>query len=132
VPLCVSFAGERPGPLATIRVEPARAVSAIGSLLNVAHPTPTPPAEIDMGRKTRDRSGEVLKIPSGRTGSTVGRCLAGRLGLMLAPRLLALVDLLFQPSLDSLSTVPHVTAHSVAGRTVALVPPAVQGVNGNA
>jgi hypothetical protein len=42
-----------------------------------------------------------------------------------------LVDLLFQPSLDSLSTVPHVTAHSVAGRTVALVPPAVQGVNGN-
>ena len=85
-----------------------------------------------MGRKTRDRSGEVLKIPSGRTGSTVGRCLRAARGLMLAPRLLVLVDLLFQPSLDSLTTVPHVTAHSVAGRTVALVPPAVQGVNGNA
>ena len=58
-----------------------------------------------MGRKTRDRSGEVLKIPSGRTGSTVGRCLRAARGLMLAPRLLVLVDLLFQPSLDSLSTV---------------------------
>ena len=51
---------------------------------------------------------------------------------MLAPRLMALVDLLFQSSLDSLSTVPHVTAHSVADWAVALVPPAVQGVNGNA
>ena len=51
---------------------------------------------------------------------------------MLAPRLLVLVDLLLKPSLDSLSTVPHVTAHSVAGRTVALVPPAIQGVNGDA
>ena len=49
-----------------------------------------------------------------------------------APRLLALVDVLFQPSLDGLTTVPHVTAHSVAGRTVALVAPAVQGVNRNA
>src|SRR5215217_5910406 len=49
-----------------------------------------------------------------------------------APRLLALVDVLFQPSLDGLTTVPHVTAHSVANWAVALVPPAVQGVNGNA
>jgi len=89
-----------------------------------------------MGRKTRDRSGEVLKIPSGSLPAgpvqrSVDALRAAR-GLMLAPRLLALVDLLFQPSLDSLSTVPHVTAHSVAGRTVALVAPAVQGVNRNA
>jgi hypothetical protein len=45
---------------------------------------------------------------------------------------LALVDLLFQPSLDGLSTVPHVTAHSVANWAVTLVSPAVQGVNGDA
>ena len=51
---------------------------------------------------------------------------------MPAPRLLALVDVLFQPSLDSLPTVPYVTAHSVADWAVALIPPAVQGVDGYA
>jgi hypothetical protein len=85
-----------------------------------------------MGRKTRDRSGEVLKIPSGRTGSIGVDALGVARGLMLAPRLLALVDLLFQPSLDGLPTVPHVTAHPIADWAVALVPPAVQGVNRNA
>jgi hypothetical protein len=61
VPLCVSFAGERPGPLATIRVEPARAVSAIGSFLNVAHYT-HPPADSYVGRKKRATgAAEVLE-----------------------------------------------------------------------
>jgi hypothetical protein len=50
----------------------------------------------------------------------------------LAPRLVALVDLLFQPSLDDLATVPYVTAHPVADWAVALVPPAGQGLNGDA
>ena len=53
MPLCVSFAGERPGPLATIRVEPARAVPAIGSLLNVAHYNLTLPPDSYVGRKKR-------------------------------------------------------------------------------
>src|SRR5215212_7434631 len=133
MPLCVSFAGERPGPLPTIRVEPARAVSAIGSLLNVAHQTPTPPAEIDMGLKTRDQSGPEARDLSGPDWPGSRSMPWGRLETDFpAPRLLALVEVLFQPSLDGLTTVPHVTAHSVADWAVALVPPAVQGVNGNA
>jgi hypothetical protein len=47
-------------------------------------------------------------------------------------RLLALVGLLFQPSLDGFPAVPHVTTHPVADWAVALVPPAVQGVNEDA
>jgi hypothetical protein len=43
-----------------------------------------------------------------------------------------LVGLLFQPSLDGLTTVPHVTAHPIADWAVAFVPPAVQGVKGDA
>jgi len=44
----------------------------------------------------------------------------------------ALVGLLFQPSVDGLSPVLHVTANPVAEWAVPLVPPAVQGVNGDA
>jgi hypothetical protein len=55
-----------------------------------------------------------------------------RSGLILALALLTLVRLLFQPSLNGLPTVPHVTAHPIADWAVALVPPAVQGVNGDA
>ena len=67
-----------------------------------------------MGRKTRDRAAKRLEND------------------LPAPRLLALVDVLFQPSLDGLPTVPYVTAHSVADWAVALIPPAVQGVDGYA
>ena len=56
--------------------------------------------------------------------------LRGPLGTDLAPGLLALVGLLLQPNLNGLPTVPHVTAHPIADRTVALVPPAIQGVTG--
>ena len=52
--------------------------------------------------------------------------------LILPPGFLALVGLLLQPSLDGLPTVPHMTAHPIADRTVALVPPAIQGVKGDA
>ena len=75
----------------------------------------------------------MLEIPSGPDwlGSWFN-ALVDRWGLILALRLLALVDLLFQPSLDGLATVSHVTAHPVADWAVALVSPAVQGVNGDA
>jgi hypothetical protein len=52
--------------------------------------------------------------------------------LILAPQLPTLVDLLFQPSLNGLSAVSHMAAHPVADGAVALAPPAIQGVNGDA
>jgi hypothetical protein len=55
-----------------------------------------------------------------------------RSGLILAPRLLALVCLLLQPCFDGFAAIPHVAAHPIADGTVALVSPAVQGVNGDA
>ena len=62
MPLRVSFAGKRPGPLAAIRVEPARAVPAIGSLLNVAHYNLTLPPDSYVGRKKRATgAAEVLE-----------------------------------------------------------------------
>src|SRR5215211_6773822 len=76
---------------------------------------------------------ERLEITPSPIGLAFGSMPCGPLGTDFpAPRLLALVDVLFQPSLDGLPTVPHVTAHSVADWAVALVPPAVQGVNGDA
>ena len=48
-------------------------------------------------------------------------------------RILAtLVSPLLQPSFDGLSAIPHMTAYPIAGWPVALVPPAVQSVNGDA
>ena len=48
-------------------------------------------------------------------------------------RILAtLVSPLLQPSFDGLSAIPHMTAYPIAGWPVALVPPAVQSVNGAA
>jgi hypothetical protein len=96
--------------------------------------TPTPSADISMGRKKRATGADgVLEIPSGpdRLGSWFDALWIAR-RLILGLRLLALVDLLFQPSLDGLSAVSHVTAHPVADWAVALVSPAVQGVNGDA
>jgi hypothetical protein len=62
VPLRVSFAGERPGPFATIRIEPARAVPAIGSFLNVAHHTHPHSMRQLRGRKKRATgAAEVLE-----------------------------------------------------------------------
>ena len=87
-----------------------------------------------MGRKKRATgAAEMLEITSGPDwpGFRFNALWTAR-GLILAPHLLALVDLLFQPSLNGLSTVPHVTAHPIADRAVALVPPAIQGVNGDA
>jgi hypothetical protein len=57
---------------------------------------------------------------------------ASETGLILALRSLALVDLLLEPSLDCLSAVSHVTAHPIADWAVAVVSPAVQGMNGDA
>jgi hypothetical protein len=51
--------------------------------------------------------------------------------ISLASGFLALIGPLFQPSLDCFSAIPHVTAHPIASWTVASVPPAVQGVNGD-
>jgi hypothetical protein len=87
-----------------------------------------------MGRKTRDPSGQEARDLSRPDwlGSRFNALWAARGPILPAPRLLALVDVLFQPSLDGLSTVPYVTAYSVADWAVALIPPAVQGVNGNA
>jgi hypothetical protein len=96
--------------------------------------TATPPDDIFVGRKKRATGADgVLEIPSGPDwlGSWFN-ALVDRWGLILALRLLALVDLLFQPSLDGLSTVSHVTAHPVADWAAPLVSPAVQGVNGDA
>jgi hypothetical protein len=62
-------------------------------------------------------------------GSAFGLKLCGPLGTDTAPRLLGFVDPLFQPSLNGLSTVPHVSTHPVADWAVAHVPPAVQSVN---
>jgi hypothetical protein len=75
----------------------------------------------------------VLEIPSGRDwlGSSFDALWTAR-GLILALRSLALVDLLFQPSLDGLSAVSHVTAHPISDWAVALVSPAVQGMNRDA
>jgi hypothetical protein len=87
-----------------------------------------------MGRKKHATGADgVLEIPSGPDwlDSWFSALWTAR-GLILALRSLALVDLLFQPSLDSLSTVPHVTAHPIADWAITLVPPAVQRVNGNA
>jgi hypothetical protein len=42
------------------------------------------------------------------------------------------VSPLLQPSFDGLSAIPHMTAYPIAGWPVALVPPAVQSVNGDA
>jgi hypothetical protein len=44
----------------------------------------------------------------------------------------ALVGSLLKPSVYGLSAIPDMTAHPIAGWPVALVPPAVQGVNWNA
>ncbi len=75
----------------------------------------------------------MLEISPGPIGLALGSMPWGRLVTDFpAPRLLALVDVLFQPSLDGLTTVPHVTADTVADWAVALVSPAVQGVNGDA
>jgi hypothetical protein len=90
--------------------------------LSVAHQTPTPPADISMGRMKRATGADgVLEIPSGpdRLGSWFDALWIAR-RLILGLRLLALVDLLFQPSLDGLSAVSHVTAHPVADWAVAL------------
>jgi hypothetical protein len=87
-----------------------------------------------MGRKTRDPSGQEARDLSGPDwlGSRFNALWAARGPVLPAPCLLALVDVLFQPSLDGLPTVPYVTAYSVADWAVALIPPAVQGMNGNA
>jgi hypothetical protein len=63
-----------------------------------------------MGRKTRDWSGREARDLSGPDwlGSRFNALWTAR-RLILVARL-ALVDLLFQPSLDRLSTVPHMTA----------------------
>ena len=113
MPPRVSFAGACPEPLAVIRVDQRR-VPAIGSLLNVAHQTPTLPLRSTWAARHATRAAKRLEND------------------LPAPRLLALVDVLFQPSLDGLPTVPYVTAHSVADWAVALIPPAVQGVDGYA
>jgi hypothetical protein len=55
-----------------------------------------------------------------------------RAGSAFLESMSALVGLLFQPSLDGLSPVPHVTANPVADWAVPLLPPAVRGVNGDA
>ncbi len=60
------------------------------------------------------------------------RCLVDRSELILAQGLLALVGLLLQPGLNGFSAVSHVAAHPIADWTVALVPQAIQGVNGDA
>src|SRR5829696_2896502 len=85
------------------------------------------------GRKKRDRSGRGARrsLPT-LIGSALGPLTREPLGTDLAPGLLALVGLLLQPSLNGLPTVPHVTAHPIADRTVTLVPPAIQGVKGDA
>ena len=44
----------------------------------------------------------------------------------------ALVGSLLEPGVYGLSAIPDMTANPIAGWPVALVPPAVQGVNGNA
>jgi hypothetical protein len=75
---------------------------------------------------------EVLEARPTLIGSALGPLPGRLLGIDLAPGLLALVGLLFQPSLDGLPAVPHVTAHPIADWAVALVPPAIQGVNGDA
>jgi hypothetical protein len=102
--------------------------------LNVAHQTLTP-ADIYRGRRKRATGAvaELLEIPCGPN------CLGARFnalwtarGLILAPQLPTLVDLLFQPSLNGLSAVPHMAAHPVADGAIALIPPAIQGVNGDA
>jgi hypothetical protein len=95
----------------------------------------THPANIYMGRKERATGAvaEVLEIPRGPD------CLGARFNalwtarrVILAPQLPTLVGLLFQPSLNGPSAVSHMTAHPVADWAVALVPPAIQGVNGDA
>ena len=42
------------------------------------------------------------------------------------------VSPLLEPSFDGLSAIPHITAYPIAGWSMALVPPAVQRVNGDA
>jgi hypothetical protein len=42
------------------------------------------------------------------------------------------VSALLQPSFDGLSAIPHMTAYPIAGWPVALVPLAVQSLNGDA
>jgi hypothetical protein len=75
----------------------------------------------------------VLKIPSGPgwLGSRFTALWTAR-KLIFAPRVLAFVDLLFQPSLYGLPTVADVTAHTVADWAVTFASPAIQGVNGDA
>src|SRR5215217_8492105 len=94
--------------------------------------SPSRPTATWAARSARPERPRCSKTSSNPDWPAPGPMLRGPLGTDLAPGLLALVGLLLQPSLNGLTTVPHVTAHSVANWAVALVPPAVQGVNGNA
>jgi hypothetical protein len=51
---------------------------------------------------------------------------------LLAPGLLALVDPLLKPGLDSFPAVSHVPAYPIADWTITPVPPAIQGMNRDA
>src|SRR5215203_3998701 len=94
--------------------------------------SPSRPTATWAARSARPERPRCSKTSSNPDWPAPGRMLRRPLGTDLAPGLLALVGLLLQPSLNGLATVPHVTAHPIADRTVALVPPAIQGVKGDA
>ena len=76
-----------------------------------------PPADIYMGRKQRATAtvAEVLEIACvpDSLGARFNALWTAR-GLILAPQLPTLVDLLLLPSFNGLSAVPHMAAHPVA------------------
>jgi hypothetical protein len=117
--------------VATLMDEAGLAVRSATDQRGPAKPSLT--ADIYMGRKKGlIGPAAVLEARPTLIGSALGPMPRGPLGTDLAPGFLALVGLLLQPSLNGLPTVPHMTAHPIADRTVALVPPAIQGVNGDA
>jgi hypothetical protein len=109
-------------------------LSARSAADQLGHAKPWLTADIYMGRRNgRPVRPKCSKISTSPDWLSLDRCFVDRSGLgFLVPGLLALVGLLFQPRLDGFTTIPDVAAHPIADWAVALVPPAVQGMNGDA